>query len=749
MYADIIIGLSSRQLDKTFQYRVPAGMEKDLYPGCVVNVPFGRGARQEKGYVVSFSHEPAIDPALIKDISGIELGKMPAQGRMIGIAAWMRDRYGGTLGRCIKTVMPVNKSVRKKEKKTLVVSPEKEKVEGYLERMKKKNAKARVRLLEAVIAAGSLDYDTARKECGITSKTVAELEMSGVINIESNISFRNPAAYKKSDDKHLHRISLNEAQQKVVDTVVTDFSSGIRLTYLLHGVTGSGKTLCYIEIIDAVVKSGKQAIVLIPEIALTMQTVSRFRERFGDRVSIMNSRMSKGERHDQFIRAANGDIDVMIGPRSALFTPFDELGIIVIDEEHEESYKSENVPKYHARDVAVYMAGKENASIVLGSATPSLESYYRAKNGEYRLLSLKDRAAGQSMPEVYIEDMRQELRAGNKQIFSRRLMSAINKRLQAGEQTMLFINKRGFAGFISCRSCGHVFKCPHCDISKTYHKNNNKLICHYCGHEEEMPGVCPVCGSPYIASLRAGTQQIEEKVKKLFPGAVTLRMDRDTTSGKEGHTKVLSEFSEGKADILIGTQMIVKGHDFPNVTLVAAIMADMSLNTGDYKATERTFQLLAQAAGRAGRGSKPGEMFIQTYMPEAYSLTYAAKHDYEGFYREEMEFRHMMCYPPVWHMLIVQFLNRDAEMLKKAIDSLSLAVQSPTGVLFAGGPQAGAVQVLGPSKDGIYKLDDEYRFVMYIKGEKDEDISGFKKKIEKFVSSDPLFSQIIVQFDRA
>ena len=424
MYADIIIGLSSRQLDKTFQYRVPAGMEKDLYPGCVVNVPFGRGARQEKGYVVSFSNEPAIDPALIKDISGIELGKMPAQGRMIGIAAWMRDRYGGTLGRCIKTVMPVNESVRKKEKKTLVVSPEKEKVEGYLERMKKKNAKARVRLLEAVIAAGSLDYDTARKECGITSKTVAELEMSGVINIESNISFRNPAAYNKSDDKRLHRISLNEAQQKVVDTVVTDFSSGIRLTYLLHGVTGSGKTLCYIEIIDAVVKSGKQAIVLIPEIALTMQTVSRFRERFGDRVSIMNSRMSKGERHDQFIRAANGDIDVMIGPRSALFTPFDELGIIVIDEEHEESYKSENVPKYHARDVAVYMAGKENASIVLGSATPSLESYCRAKNGEYRLLSLKDRAAGQSMPEVYIEDMRQELRAGNKQIFSRRLMAS-------------------------------------------------------------------------------------------------------------------------------------------------------------------------------------------------------------------------------------------------------------------------------------------------------------------------------------
>ena len=747
MYADIILGTASRQLDKTFQYRVPQEMEADMIPGCVVTIPFGRGERKVKGYVVSLSDDPVIDPSRIKDISGVSLAEMSSYGRMIGLAAWLKERYGGTLGRCIKTVMPVSESVKKKEEKTLVISPETEKVAGYLERMKKKNARARVRLLEAVMEYGRLDYDRARQELKITAKTVSELEASGVITVESDIRYRNPMSCNNVNTTHLHQLTLNEDQKKVCERVISDFTSGIRDTYLLHGVTGSGKTLCYIEMIDAVVKRGKQAIVLIPEIALTMQTVNRFCERFGDRVSIMNSRMSKGERHDQFLRAANGSIDVIIGPRSALFTPFDNLGIIVIDEEHEESYKSENVPRYHARDVAIYMAHKENISVVLGSATPSLESYHRAKTGQYRLLTLPERAAGQSMPVVHIEDMREELRAGNKQIFSRDLMSAIKARLDAGEQTMLFINKRGFAGFISCRSCGHVFKCPHCDISETYHKRNNRLVCHYCGHEEIMPDVCPVCGSPYIYAFKAGTEQVEERVNKLFPDAVTLRMDRDTTAGKEGHARVLSEFSSGNADILIGTQMIVKGHDFPNVTLVAAVAADISLNTGDYKAAERTFQLVAQAAGRAGRAEKPGEMYIQTYTPDACSLVRAAGHDYEGFYEDEIEFRKMMCYPPVWHMLTVQFIHRDEEMLKRAVDSLkttdmTVDPDDPDGKVRDG------VQILGPSKESVYKLEDEYRMVMYIKAENDNDISYYKRKIEDFTSDEPLFKEIFIQFDR-
>ncbi|MDE6688104.1 MAG: primosomal protein N', partial [Lachnospiraceae bacterium] len=376
---------------------------------------------------------------------------------------------------------------------------------------------------------------------------------------------------------------------------------------LLHGITGSGKTEVYMELIEKNISMGKQAIVLIPEIALTFQTLMRFYARFGDRVSVLHSRLSDGERYDQYERARTGQLDVMIGPRSALFTPFMQLGLIVIDEEHENSYKSEKMPKYHAREVAEYIAKRDHAALVLGSATPSLESYYRALKGEYRLYELKYRPQNAVLPQVYIADMRKELKEGNKSFFSRKLKELMLERLLREEQIMLFINRRGYAGFVSCRECGYVVKCPHCDVSLSQHHGNGmyqkkeqKLICHYCGYQTDMLMECPECGSPYIAGFRAGTQRIEEELKKWYPSVRVLRMDADTTRKKEDYEKILSSFAAHEADVLIGTQMIVKGHDFPNTTLVGAIAADLSLSVGDYRAAERTFQLLTQAAGRAG-----------------------------------------------------------------------------------------------------------------------------------------------------
>ena len=387
---------------------------------------------------------------------------------------------------------------------------------------------------------------------------------------------------------------------------------------------------------------GKEVIVLIPEIALTYQTVMRFYKRFGPEVSFINSRLSAGERYDQFVRAKNQEISIMIGPRSALFTPFQNLGLIIIDEEHEGAYKSEISPKYHAREAAAFRARQNNAPLVLGSATPSVESYEKAMTGEYHLYTLTERAKKDSrLAKVHVVDLREELKAGNKSIFSGLLQELMEERLSKGQQIMLFMNRRGYANFISCRSCGEAVKCPHCDVTLTLHRDG-RMVCHYCGYTAFKPSVCPSCGSPYIAGFGTGTQKIQAMTEQRFPGVSTLRMDLDTTSKKGGHEEILSAFESGKAQILIGTQMIVKGHDFPGVTLVGVLAADTSLYAPDFRCAERTFQLLTQAAGRAGRGDKAGDVVIQTYAPDHYSIQAAAKQDYPMFFRQEMAFRKML-----------------------------------------------------------------------------------------------------------
>ena len=492
------------------------------------------------------------------------------------------------------------------------------------------------------------------------------------------------------------------------------------------------------EMIARVAAEGRQAIVLIPEIALTFQTVMRFYRRFGDRVSIMNSRLSAGERYDQMMRAKAGEIDVMIGPRSALFTPFPNLGLIVIDEEHENTYKSEQIPRYHARETAIARAKLEDASVVLGSATPSLEAMYRARHGEYKLLELHNRSGNQEMAEVHVVDLREELREGNRSILSRQLQALIADRLQKKEQVMLFLNRRGYAGFISCRECGHVVKCPHCDVSLSYHRGG-KMVCHYCGYEQERVQVCPECGSRHVGEFKAGTQQIEDVVKRHFPEARVLRMDLDTTRQKDGHEKILAAFANEEADILVGTQMIVKGHDFPNVTLVGILAADMSLYSNDYRAGERTFQLLTQAAGRAGRGRKKGEAVIQTYSPDHYAIVTAAAQDYEAFYEEEIHYRELMGYPPVDNLLAILVSCEKESLLEtgcKYLKEFAIRIKGTE-----------EVAIIGPASPGISKINDVYRKVLYLKTEKYDTLIRMKNKLEQYIEVNSGFNTMRIQFD--
>ena len=635
----------------------------------------------------------------------------------------------------LKMVLPIRQQEKEKVRKRLRLLLDEEEGRKKLEFYLHKNQRARARLLSALLDDPVLDYELVHKKLNIPLSVVRALEEQGVAALESERVYRNPVKHKEQARKE---ITFTEEQQNAVERFWEDYENRRYRTYLIHGVTGSGKTEVYIEMIRRVAETGRQAIVLIPEIALTFQTVMRFYRCFGDRVSIMHSRLSAGERYDQMMRAKEGKIDVMIGPRSALFTPFPDLGLVVIDEEHENTYKSEQVPRYHARETAIARAGMEHASVVLGSATPSLEAMYRAKAGEYTLLELKNRSGQQELAQVHIADLRTELKNGNRSILSIRLQELMADRLEKGEQIILFLNRRGYAGFVSCRECGHVAKCPHCDVSLSSHRNKG-LVCHYCGYEEEKPEHCPACGSRHIGEFRAGTQQIEDIVKAQFPQARVLRMDMDTTREKDGHEKILAAFANEEADVLVGTQMIVKGHDFPNVTLVGILAADMSLYADDYRAGERTFQLLAQAAGRAGRGQKKGEAVIQTYSPEHYAIVTAAAQDYGAFYEEEIRYRELMGYPPVENLLAVLVSCRDEALLEtgcRYLREYALRVKGRE-----------QVELIGPASPGIGKINDIYRKVLYLKTKRYDTLVTMKNRLEQYIEVNAGFNTMRIQFD--
>ena len=704
LYADVIVDITHEKLDRPFQYRVPERLREKLETGMCVTVPFGAGNKLLQGYVVGLSEECQFDPARTKDILGLTEKGVGVEDKLIGLAAWIRRNYGSTMIQALKTVLPAKQSVKRLEHRKLERLMSREEIISLLGESRRKKQVAKERLLQELADQDSIPYEWVTGKLGVSAQTIQSLERAGALRVVSRESYRNPVKLENVEEQQK---ALSASQQAVVDGVLADIDKGTPGTYLLHGITGSGKTEVYLKLIEKVVERGRQAVVLIPEIALTYQTLLRFYRRFGDRVSVMNSTLSPGEKFDQCQRARRGEIDVIIGPRSALFTPFPDIGMIVMDEEHEGSYKSESSPKYHARETALEVARLHNAAVVLGSATPSLEAYYRTRRGEYRLFTLKERLTGGQLPRVSIVDLRQELKEGNRSIFSRKLQELLADRLSKGEQSILFLNRRGYAGFVSCRACGHVMKCPHCDVSLSEHKGG-RLLCHYCGYSEPKPGVCPECGSKYISGFRAGTQQIEEKLTEMFPGVRCLRMDGDTTKTKDSYQQILSAFANQEADVLIGTQMIVKGHDFPKVTLVGVLAADLSLSVNDYRAGERTFQLLTQAVGRAGRGTLPGEAVIQTYQPEHYAVVHAAAQDYEGFYEEEILYRELLGYPPVSHMLAVQVFARAENGGRLLAERLAEAVRN----IFCTGE---TIQLIGPAPASIEKINDIFRFVFYVK----------------------------------
>lgn len=740
LYANIIVDISQEKLDKTFQYIVPKQLVHELSEGMRVVVPFG--SRRITGYVIELTDTPEYDVAKLKPVLSIEKGAVAIESELIALAAWMHKNCGGTMNQALKTVLPVKRRERQKEKKQVSLrAAGKEALSLYAECMRK-HYSAQAKLLAQLLECSPQPYLHLTKGLGISSAAIRSLEEKGIVTVERERYYRNPVS--QICEKN-YNIRLNECQKQIVQQVTDEFDAGRQHTYLLHGVTGSGKTEVYMELIAHAAAKGMQCIMLIPEIALTFQTVRRFYERFGDRVSVLHSRLSAGERSDQLERAKNGGIDIMIGPRSALFTPFSKLGFIIIDEEHESSYKSETVPKYHVRDAAIARAGMAGASVVLGSATPSVDSYYRAVSGEYRLLTMQHRAQAAALAQCEVVDLRAELRAGNRSILSMRLQELIADRLAKKQQVMLFLNRRGMAGFVSCRACGSVLHCPHCDISLSQHKNG-RLVCHYCGYETPMVSQCPSCGSRYIGGFKAGTQKIQEVTQKYFPDARILRMDYDTTRSKDSYEKILSAFANHEADILVGTQMIVKGHDFPNVTLVGILAADMSLNSSGYRASERTFQLVTQAAGRAGRGKEPGMAVIQAYQPDHFSIQAAKEQDYQAFYEEEMLYRRLMQYPPVWNMLHIMAASACRE---DAVSCMGQIAAWIAGELQKPGADAvwKQLKVIGPTDPPVAKAKDIYRRVLYMKHPDVRILVKVKDFLEKRLSKLTEWKKVSVQFD--
>ncbi len=735
LYANIIVDISHEKLDRSFQYRIPEGMREELATGMVVRIPFGKGNRVIKGYVTEITDWAGYDPQRMKEILETVTDASPVESRLIALAGWMRDYYGSTMIQALKTVLPVMKKVRQKEKKSLKLLVSREEAEERLELCRRKHHTARARLLEALLESGEIPMEFVTGKLHVSPEAVKALEKQEIAGLVCRTVYRNPIRTEGPVD---YSLRLNEEQQRAADAVIGEWETAEHPVYLLHGVTGSGKTEVYMELIAHAIEKGQQAILLIPEIALTYQTVMRFYRRFGDRISIMNSRLSQGERQDQLARAREGQVDVMIGPRSALFTPFPHLGIIIIDEEHEDSYRSEASPRYHARETAIRRAAMEGARVVLGSATPSLEAYYRARLGEYRLLLLPHRAKESALAHTEIVDMRKELRAGNRSILSGRLRQLMEERLARGEQMMLFLNRRGYSGFLSCRSCGQAIKCPHCDVALSLHRDGF-LRCHYCGYSVKRPKECPSCGSGFLRGFWVGTQQAEELIQKEFPQARILRMDLDTTREKDGHARILEQFSAHEADILVGTQMIVKGHDFPKVTLVGVLAADLSLHGGNYRCAEKTFQLLTQAAGRAGRDALPGDVVIQTYDPEHYSIRAAAAQDYEGFYEQEILYRSMAGYPPAGGMLAIHGSCPSQEHLETAMDYLGRIVR-----MMAKGSE---VQILGPVDEAVAKVNDIYRKVMYLKYRDRRILTMIKNKVEQYIEMNEGYQSVAIQFD--
>lgn len=786
MYAQVIIDANHAEVDRVFDYRVPAQWEEEVCVGLRVMVPFGQRNTKREGYVIALTETTEVPAGKIKEIVEIlDEGRPILTPSILELAKWMKKEYFCTLNQCLQAVMPAGirtksvwyaeltgqtaelsekeqqmidvleeqggavplreleqifgnrteyilrclqekkvvrlhqkttRSTYKKEKRYVSLTENEELLIAAKEKAEKdKRLAGQMRVLSAICPGESISVEELKEKAAVTDSPIHTLLQKGILVEQRRQEKRD--VFQLEDYTPTQPFYPTSEQAQALTLLREEEQKAQKRPVLLHGVTGSGKTEIYMQLIEHVIMAGKQAIVLVPEISLTPQIMERFISRFGKRVSVTHSRLSLGERLDQWRKARDGEISIIIGPRSALFMPFSNLGVIVMDECHESSYISDVTPKYHIREVARKLSELTGALLVMGSATPDIDSYHRAVTGEFLLLQLKERTKGSTLPEVFVTDMRKELEDGNRSAFGLPLQQAIRENLEKGQQTMLFLNRRGYSTFVSCRKCGEALTCPSCNVSYTYHASDKALVCHYCGKEVPVPKTCPSCGSHYIRYFGTGTQKIEEETRRLFPEASILRMDADTTTGKNGHARILELFGKGKADILIGTQMIAKGHDFPNVTLVGILAADLSLNLGTYQAAETCFQLITQAAGRAGRGELAGRVFIQTYQPENHAIRMAAAQDYEGFYQEEILLRQAMEYPPFSHIFSVLITG---EMEQEVI----LAAQRLGAYMNHYAERAGCT-VVGPAPAPLPKFRGEFRWQIFAKGTDADRLKAF------------------------
>ena len=725
MYAEIILNSEAIEIDRPFTYKVPLDMEQKVKVGQMVRVPFGVRSKPVEGFILDLKEEEIKVSFKIKNILSVENEEPVITEEDLKLINFLREEYLCKYIDAIRLLIPVGilKGAKSKSRSVIVY------IDDNLESIK--NSYGYLEVINFIKRnTGKYTKSELTKEHGVSLYKLNKLIEHGLIKSEKEIVFRyNTREYNKDVEKKL------TAEQSMAIEAIEDSEENL---ILLKGVTGSGKTEVYMRLVEKVLTEGKSAIVLVPEIALTPQMIERFKGRFGSNVALFHSKLSDGERFDEWYRVKEGKASLIIGARSAIFLPARKLGLIIIDEEHENTYKSDQNPKYQTKEVAEFISKLKGCKVILGSATPTIESYYRAISGEMKLVELNHRIDNRPMPEMKLVDMREELRSGNKSIFSRRLYASMQQKLEKGEQIILFLNRRGFSTFVSCRSCGYVFDCENCDISMTYHKNGF-LVCHYCGKTKKQPNLCPKCGSKYVKFFGAGTERVEEEVRKYLKNAKILRMDVDTTRAKDSHEKIYNAFKAGEADILIGTQMVSKGLDFPNVTLVGILSADMSLNLPDYRAAERSFQIITQVAGRAGRGEKEGEVIVQTYTPEHYSLQYAKKYDYEDFYEKEFTIRAMMGYPPFGRILLINGIGKNEDELKKQMIFLGKKVKEKA-------EEFGGLEVLGPTHCIIYKIKENYRWQIIVKGEFS---SKFSKSIKDLLydKANNVYNDIRVSMD--
>lgn len=696
-YAEVIVDLPVANTDKVFHYHVPPHLRPILQQGVRVQVPFGN--KRLTGFVVGFSPRPAVSPT--KDILSV-VDEQPAfTPELYALARWLSQRCLCTLARALRTIAAPSHSgsARFADQVFPVDSPVDD--QRLLEKAPKQAVAWRVSrefpgLTRSQLAA----------QAGVSLQVVNALIGKGVLTLSRHAVNRRPyAAIGDGIIPNEGLPVLTEEQITALDAITGGLESGERQVYLLHGVTGSGKTEVYIRSVVSTLSRGRQALVLVPEIALTGQMVERFRERFGDRIAVLHSRLGSGERYDEWRRIYNGKASVVLGARSAVFAPLPDVGLIIIDEEHEPSYKQEEDPKYHTRDVAFARATMQKAVVVLGTATPSLKTFARTIRGGAELLKLDHRIDNRPMPRVSLVDLRDEYRAGNRRVFSRYLAAKVNEKLAQKEQVILFLNRRGYSSVVLCRECGLVMRCPHCAISLTHHRDG-LLRCHYCNHQSWLPGQCPTCRSTYLSTLGTGTQKVEEEVEQLFPRARVVRMDSDTVSRKNSHERILRTFSSGQADILIGTQMVAKGLDIPGVTLVGVINADTSLLLPDFRAAERTFQLITQVAGRAGRGDLTGEVVVQTYCPDHYSILTAKEHNYEQFFIREMGIRRKLQYPPFSSLARVIIRGSDENEVRESAQMFKRNLMPSSN---------DHVQIMGPAPAPVSRIKDQYRWHLVLK----------------------------------